>query len=65
MKIFQYHVDFTPYIDNIKVKYALISQACEEIGSQKTFDGGILYLSKLFAKKISTFTMERENMMTK
>jgi len=50
MKIYQYHVDFKPPIENIRVKFALIAQAAEAVGSQKLFDGGILYLSRVLPK---------------
>ena len=54
MKIFQYHVDFKPPVENIKVKFALMCLACEAAGvKEKLFDGGILYLSQLLVKDVS------------
>lgn len=46
-KIFQYHVDFKPPIENIKVKFAIIARSMEALGAKVLFDGGILYLSRL------------------
>ena len=54
-KIFQYHVDFKPYIENIRVKFALIAQAAESVGSKLLFDGGILYLSRVLPKDVSSY----------
>ena len=55
-KIFQYHVDFKPYIENIRVKFALIAQAAESVGSKLLFDGGILYLSRVLPKDVRIFS---------
>jgi len=62
MKIFQYHVGFKPPVENIRVRFALIAQACEGVGAKnKLFDGGILYLSQLFAKDPYVTLSERKD----
>ncbi|GFR80421.1 piwi-like protein 1, partial [Elysia marginata] len=45
-RIFQYHVDFKPYIENVRVKFAMIANLSEVIGQTKCFDGGILYICR-------------------
>ena len=52
-KIYQYHVDFKPYVENIRVKFALVAQAAESVGSKILFDGGILYLNRVLPKEVS------------
>ncbi|XP_005096149.1 piwi-like protein 1 [Aplysia californica] len=49
-KIFQYHVDFKPPVENHRVKHALIASLQNETGTVQLFDGGILYLCRLLAK---------------
>ncbi|GFN99401.1 piwi-like protein 1, partial [Plakobranchus ocellatus] len=45
-RIFQYHVDFKPAIENVRVKFAMIAALSDIIGETKCFDGGILYLCR-------------------
>ena len=54
-KIFQYHVDFKPPIENIRVKFAIIARNMEAIGAKVLFDGGILYLSRLLPSDVSIY----------
>lgn len=45
-RIFQYHVDFRPNVENVRVKFAMIAALSDIIGETKCFDGGILYLCR-------------------
>lgn len=59
-KIFQYHVDFKPPIENIKVKFAMICKVTDQFkGIGKLFDGGILYLNTLLPSDPYVVTAER------
>ncbi|CAL1531960.1 unnamed protein product [Lymnaea stagnalis] len=50
LKIFQYHVSFKPEVENVRVKFGLISALSEIVGPVKCFDGGILYLQRQLPK---------------
>lgn len=42
--VYQYHVSFSPNIDNRNMRYNLLNQHRELIGNTRAFDGSILYL---------------------
>ncbi|CAG5135544.1 unnamed protein product [Candidula unifasciata] len=52
-KIWQYHVNFNPEVESIRVKYALIANLDLVIGTVKCFDGGILYLCKMLPNEVT------------
>ncbi|KAK3770140.1 hypothetical protein RRG08_007051 [Elysia crispata] len=58
-KIYQYHVDFKPNIENVRVKFAMIANLSEAIGDTKLFDGGILYLARKLPADPSVFYAKR------
>jgi aubergine-like protein len=43
-RMYQYHVDFNPPVENKKMKSALLMSHRELIGDVRAFDGMILYL---------------------
>lgn len=54
-KIFQYHVSFKPEVENVRVKFQLITSLTEVVGTVRCFDGGILYLQRLLPKEVSFY----------
>ncbi|XP_059156591.1 piwi-like protein 1 isoform X2 [Physella acuta] len=50
-KIFQYHVSFKPEVENVRVKFQLITSLTEVVGTVRCFDGGILYLQRLLPRE--------------
>jgi len=58
-KIFQYHVDFVPPVENIKVKFAMIATAAEQFKGKVLIDGGIVYLNTLLPSDPYTTTAAR------
>ncbi|RUS89237.1 hypothetical protein EGW08_002980 [Elysia chlorotica] len=58
-KIYQYHVDFKPNIENVRVKFAMIANLADAIGETKLFDGGILYLARKLPDDPAIFYAKR------
>ncbi|BFZ18411.1 hypothetical protein BsWGS_21450 [Bradybaena similaris] len=52
-KIWQYHVNFNPEVESVRVKFALIANLELVTGAVKCFDGGILYLCKLLPNEVT------------
>ncbi|BFZ18410.1 hypothetical protein BsWGS_21449 [Bradybaena similaris] len=52
-KIWQYHVNFNPEVESIRVKFGLIASLELVTGAVKCFDGGILYLCKLLPNEVT------------
>ena len=50
--LYQYHVDFTPMIDNIKLRKRLLKNHSEMIGPVKAFDGMVLFSSLKLEKNV-------------
>ncbi|XP_060067150.1 piwi-like protein 1 [Ylistrum balloti] len=42
--VYQYHVDFSPQVDSKNMRFKMMSELKDIIGSTKAFDGSILYL---------------------
>ncbi|CAL1531966.1 unnamed protein product [Lymnaea stagnalis] len=61
LHIFQYHVAFKPEIENVRIKYSLIAQLSNVLGTTKCFDGAILYLQTLLPKDPMTCLTTRQD----
>ncbi|XP_069123522.1 piwi-like protein 1 isoform X1 [Argopecten irradians] len=42
--VYQYHVDFSPQVDSKNMRFKMMSELKDVIGTTKAFDGSILYL---------------------
>ncbi|XP_022189829.2 piwi-like protein Ago3 [Nilaparvata lugens] len=51
--MFEYFVRFIPEVDNVKLKYDLLSTRKDIIGDTRTFDGQTLYLPKLLKDQVT------------
>ena len=45
-ELYQYHVDFSPIIDNIRVRKRLLNEHQSIIGNVKAFDGMVLFCAR-------------------
>lgn len=53
--IFQYEVKFQPPVDDLRLRFRLLSTFKEQLGFAKTFDGSILWLPVRLPKEIVVF----------
>ena len=56
-ELFQYHVTYTPDIDNVKTKKRLLNEHKDIIGHIKAFDGMVLFTKIKLTKKVSIVTL--------
>ena len=50
--LYQYHVDFQPMIDSIKLRKFLLKRCVDLIGPVKAFDGMVLFCNRKFNKEV-------------
>ena len=51
--VYQYHIHFSPIIDNKRVKMRLLAEHKEQLnGGKYSFDGSILYMPVKLANKV-------------
>ncbi|XP_053312111.1 piwi-like protein 1 [Spea bombifrons] len=57
--LFQYHIDYNPPMESIRLRSALLYQHEELIGKARAFDGTILFLPKRLNKVTEVFSQTR------
>ncbi|CAM9162939.1 unnamed protein product [Lampetra planeri] len=50
--LYQYHVDFKPQMESCRLRTALLYQHEETLGSARSFDGAMLFLSRRLHSKV-------------
>ena len=52
--LYQYHVDFSPEIDNRKMRAGMVKEHAELLGSTRAFDGMQLIIAKKREQEVGT-----------
>lgn len=52
--VYQYHVSFSPQVDSKNMRFKMMSELKDVIGTTKAFDGSILYLPLKLPNQVSS-----------